>query len=278
MFVRKPNFATTLLLGAACCALLATSCSDDGAPNDAGGDSATTDGTTSDGPTTDSPTADTTPAPDAPSFCKPPTTGLQEITGTPASPYFVRHPVSPSSTTPTVLFLPGGMGSKNLAQLTYGPWLSKGDASRTFRVVMPYAADGNLTDEMTRVVQVLDEVLACYGGDAGKVHLGGTSTGGMSAFALMLTQSSRFATLLGAPGMFAGATSDAALKSALTGKAVYNGYAENDDPNWKNGASATHNRLKGLGLDSTLAEFKGQGHILTDAFDESIFFSWWAAH
>jgi predicted esterase len=256
-----------LILVIALAAALAA-CSDDTAGSDGG---AGTDAGKADAALPD------LPGPDAPTYCKPAGSGLQDITGTPAGPYFVHHPATPASTTPTVLFLPGGSGSNAVATLTYNLWLSGGKKLDQFRVVVPYAADGNFADEVQRSIKVLDEVLACYGGDRSKVHLAGTSNGGVQAYGLMLTEYARFKTLLGAPGLFTSNPSDSALKTALTGRAVYNGVGEIDST-WKSSVSPTHTRLKNLGLDSTYVEFKGQDHILTAAFDESVFFDFWAKH
>ncbi len=52
------------------------------------------------------------------------------------------------------------------------------------------------------ILAVLDEVLAYYGGDAEKIHIAGLSNGGIAAFGAMLLHPERFATLLGAPGLF----------------------------------------------------------------------------
>ena len=47
---------------------------------------------------------------------------LQDVTGTPAGPYFVHHPSEPARL--TVLFMPGGPGTRDLASLTYDLFLA----------------------------------------------------------------------------------------------------------------------------------------------------------
>ncbi|MCA9673367.1 MAG: hypothetical protein KC503_47590 [Myxococcales bacterium] len=267
-----------LLCGAAAAALLlAAGCADD-STNSSADSVARSDSTSgADAGEADAAPADVAAIADHPSFCVAAVAGLHDITGTPASPYYVRHPANPSPSTQTVVFLPGGAGSRNIAELTYQLWLQSGDPQLDFRVVVPYAADGNFTDETQRATSVLDEVLACYGGDASKVHLGGTSNGGVGAFALMLAEHARFATLLGAPGVFS--TSDNnTIKTALTGKAVFNGVGENDAASWKDGVAQTHKLLQSLGVDSTYEVFKGQGHILAAGFDQTVFFKFWSSH
>jgi predicted esterase len=217
-----------------------------------------------------------------PEFCAASGPGLVDVTSTPAGTYFVHHPTSGagldvgSRDVFTIVFIPGGPGSKATAKATYEQWLSRGADLGKYRVVVPYAADGDLTNESERLIDVLDEVLACYGGDANKVHLGGTSNGGRAAFSLMLKHSDRFVTLLGAPGLFASVT-DMQLKDTLAGKAVFNGAGELDD-GWRQQVQATHSRLKGLGLDSEYVELPGQGHILDPRANQEPFFQFWATH
>ena len=85
----------------------------------------------------------------------------------------------------------------------------------------------NFIDEAPRTLAIVNEVLACYGGDPTEVHLAGTSNGGLAAFALMTVHPEYFATLLGVPGAFPvqdPATIDrAVLGRTLAGRAVFNG-------------------------------------------------------
>jgi predicted esterase len=199
---------------------------------------------------------------------------LATVTDTAVGPYLLR--VAPDrGEADVVLFMPGGPGSIDTAMPTYELWLSAGDGLDDFTVVVPYADDGNVQDERERVLSVLDEVLACSCG-SGRVHLGGTSLGGLSAFAMMVESPDRFVTLLGAPGSFDSLDADV-LGSALAGKAVFNGVGE-DDAIWHADVMQTHAVLAGLGIDSTFVEFPGQGHILTQDFDETIFFEFWSSH
>ena len=52
---------------------------------------------------------------------------LQEITGTPAGPYFVHHPAALTARAPTVVFLPGGSGLKRNAQRAWDTILGARD-------------------------------------------------------------------------------------------------------------------------------------------------------
>lgn len=216
-------------------------------------------------------------APQRPAHCVPAKTGtLQEVSSTPAGPYFVHHPMPAKPTAPTVIFLSGGSGSRRSAQRAWDRYLSGGAGVEAFRIVLPYAVDVDFIDEAGRTFKILDEVLACYGGDAAKVHIAGVSNGGLVAFALMLARPERFATLLGAPGAFPGKDPTAWAK-ALAGRVVFNGVGANDE-GWKAEVKATHDALIAMGLESVYVEFAGQGHTVNEEFDESVFFDFWAKH
>ena len=199
---------------------------------------------------------------------------LQDISTTPASAYFVQHPASGGPSTPTVIFLPGGVGSRVIAQRAWANFLSSGTGADQFRLVVPYSEDIDLIDDASRVFSILDEVLACNGGDASQVHIAGTSNGGLAAFALMLARPELFATLLGAPGAFP-ILDPVRLAEALGDRLVFNGVGANDI-GWKTGVMATHDTLVAAGVESVYVEFAGQDHQVSPAFDESVFFEFWA--
>jgi pimeloyl-ACP methyl ester carboxylesterase len=202
---------------------------------------------------------------------------LQDVVGTPASPYFIHHPEQPTDDTPTVIFLPGGAGTRTIARdFIWKNWLSRGRRLDQVRVVIPYVSDGSrmTREEAGRTLRIFEEVLACYGGSRKRVHLAGTSNGGRHAYDLMVTAPGRFASLLGAPGIFADGADDKQLTMALRDRPVYNGVGA-DDADWKPQVQATHERLERLGLRSVYVEFPGQGHIVNEQFDPSGFFDFW---
>jgi pimeloyl-ACP methyl ester carboxylesterase len=189
----------------------------------------------------------------------------------------VHHPSVEGSPVHTVVFLPGGDGRRPLAMATWDLWLSSPSSPDTMRVVVPYSASGDLSAEAERALAILDEVLACYGGDPEKVHLGGSSMGGLAAFDLMLDHHERFATLLGAPGAWErGVTSEAI--ASVRGKAVFNGIGELDSEPWTSEARDIDSRLEEEGIDTRLVVFGGEGHILSPEFDETVFYEFWSAH
>ncbi len=222
------------------------------------------------------------PAPTKVSHCAPAEPGtLQEVLDTDAAPYFVHHPTPDNPDAATVIFLGGGSGKRGSAQRVWENFFASGKGAEAFRVVIPYSIDADYIDEATRTFAVLNEVLWCYGGDPAKVHLAGTSNGGLAAFALMMKRPELFATLFGAPGAFPvqdPTTVDPAVwAEALAGRAVFNGVGANDDA-WKPEVIATHNALAAAGVESVFVEVAGQGHVLTAAFDESVFFDFWSSH
>ena len=126
---------------------------------------------------------------------------------------------------------------------------------------------------------ILDEVLGCFGGDPMRVHLGGTSNGGLMAFALMAKEPQRFATLAGTPGAFPvqdPATVDPRIwAQVLAGRAVFNGVGS-FDAEWRAEVIATHNALAAAGIESVFVEFPGQGHIPGPGFDSRPLRAFWA--
>lgn len=219
------------------------------------------------------------PAPSKPPYCVAPEQGtLQEIIGTPASRYFVHHPAGdPGAAAATVIFLPGGSGLRRNAERVWETMLEGAKGADAFRIVIPYWRDLDLLDDVPHAVAVLDEVLACYGGDPGQVHLAGFSNGGQAAFQLMLEKPQRFATLLGAPGEFPLPTTPADL-AALKGKAVFNGIGELDDEGWHKGVRDAHEALTRVGVESVYAEFTGQRHSAGAGFPKDLLFDFWLRH
>ena len=217
------------------------------------------------------------PAAPRPAYCVGATDEtLQQVTGTPASPYFVHQP-SARGFAGTVVFLPGGSGARRSAQRVWDTFLAGAAGADAFRIVVPYWPDVEMTEDFRRTLAVLDEVLACFGGDARPVHLAGFSNGGHAAFDLMLEHPERFATLLGAPGEFAIGTTGSDLVR-LRGRAVFNGIGQLDDEFWHNGVRDAHQGLIAAGVESVYVEFPGQGHGAGAGFPKDQLFDFWLAH
>lgn len=208
---------------------------------------------------------------------KPESGSLQEVTESPAGPYFVHHPDSPSADTPTVIFLPGGSGTRTIAKdFIWKNWLSRGRRLGEVRVIIPYFPNREhmTRAESVRALRIREEALTCFGGKRERVQLAGTSNGGRHAYFLMTAAPERFASLLGSPGVFPVKIADEALRAALRDKPVYNGVGA-ADPDWKPPVQATQKRLEALGIRAAYVEFPEQGHILDDKFDPSGFFDFW---
>ena len=200
---------------------------------------------------------------------------LQDAPDHPAGPYFLSHPREPGDTTPTVLFLAGGSGGRNSAQYTFELFFMLGSGIGDVRVVLPYATSGSLGDDPERILDIVDEVLACYGGNRDAVHLAGTSNGGLAAFDLTLDHPEPFASLMGVPGVFSSGSATQNL-GALANLRVYNGVGELDT-NWKSEVQRIHEAMVNDGIDATYAEFADQGHVPTPDWDESVLFDFWLA-
>ena len=68
--------------------------------------------------------------------------------------------------------------------------ISYGVGVETFRIIVPDSIDIDFIDDFRCKFSILDEIMECYGGDATKAHIAGTSNGGHAAFALMLMRRS----------------------------------------------------------------------------------------
>lgn len=224
------------------------------------------------------------PSPTRPRQCAPLGNGeLQEVTDSTAAPYFIHRPTvdDHGRGVPTVVFLGGGSGGRSSAQRVWEILFAGRPETSRFQVVLPYSIDVNFIDEAPRTLAIVNEVLACYGGDPSEVHLAGTSNGGLAAFALMAAHPEYFASLLGTPGAFPvqdPATIDpAVLGRTLAGRAVFNGVGARDGE-WKPEVIATHNALARAGVESVFVELPGEGHVLSPTFDPGVFFAFWASH
>lgn len=241
---------------------------------------------------TPTPTQLTTPIPETvvlddpepvatPVYCPPDAAvGLQDVGGTPTSPYFIVHPETGDATTQTIMFVPGGRGSRRGAERVWSRYMAEGMGLEAFRVVIPYAEDFDLLDDTRRVLGIVSELLTCFGGEPGGVHLAGVSNGGLIAFSLMIKSPELFTSLLGAPGAFPTTDPNAwgdvppEWAELLVGKRIFNGVGELD-ADWQPEVQATHESLLAQEVDSVYVEFAGQGHGLDEAFDESVFVEFW---
>ena len=217
------------------------------------------------------------PVPVKADYCEPVIADeLQEVLTTPATSYFMHHPAVISSEVPTVIFLPGGSGNRRVAESVWMNFLWQGEGLHAFRIVVPYSVDLDLFDDVPRVFRIREEVLACFGGDPGKVHIAGTSNEGHMAFYMLMTRAQLIASLLGASGEFPTNQPDR-LVEALSGRAVPNGVGANDE-DWKPGVLGTHKGFIKAGGDSVYVEFAGEGHQVSAEFDETIVFEFWTSH
>lgn len=222
------------------------------------------------------------PQPRKPAECPSPQPGnLQNIASTAAGPYFVHHPSSAGPKTPTVVFLAGGSGRQSAAERIWNVYFAGRPEADSFRVVLPYAVGGDYIDESSRTVDIVAEVLGCFGGDPAEVHLAGASNGGLAAFSVMMKHPEYFATLLGAPGAFPVQNPKTVDKkvwaTALAGRAVFNGVGENDS-DWKKEVIETHNALVAAGIESVFVEFPKQSHVANSQFNPARLFEFWSKH
>ena len=205
---------------------------------------------------------------------------LQEVDGTPAAPYLLRVPPR-AKNAPVVIFLPGGSGTAGGARSVWTRFFADRAEADRFVVVIPYVKEGDLLTDTGRMLVILNEVLRCTGADPQRVHLAGTSNGGLAAFALMSAHPEYFATLLGAPGAFPVPDPSKVKREVwagrLAGRPVFNGVGAMDGE-WNAEVMATHNALAAAGIESRFVEFPGQGHVTNATFDPAAFFEFWSNH
>ncbi len=206
---------------------------------------------------------------------------LQDVTDSAAAPYLIRRPTTVGPGAPTVVFLASGSGGRESAKRVWDVIFAGRSETNGFQIVLPYSIDASFIDEAPRTLAIVNEVLACYGGDPREVHLAGTSNGGLAAFALMTAHPELFAMLLGLPGAFPvqdpGTIDPAVLSHTLAGRAVFNGVGSVDGA-WKSEVIATHDALARAGIESIFVEFPGAGHVLNEGLDPGPLFAFWESH
>lgn len=216
--------------------------------------------------------AEPEPIPDPPSAA----IGLWEVSDGPGAPFLLSPPVNRERHAPVVLFVPGGAGIRDHAMPTFERWLSKGKGREQVWLLVPYTQDGDLSDEGERVQTALRRVIDERASERSPVHLAGTSNGGRSAFRWLLEQPERYTSFLGAPALPAPDPGDEALGNALAQKRVLLAVGS-EDGGWLEESRSLEARLGALGIDCQLMVFEGEGHILSEEFDESVFFEFWLA-
>lgn len=211
--------------------------------------------------------------PDPASDCPTLDGGLWEVDG---YNYWLSQPFESTAQTQTILFLGGGGADKNSVQMNMGGIFANDQESfLQYRVVAPWVGDN---DRAGAAWAALEHAQECFGGDLNRVHLVGHSSGGYVAFEMgaeVVAEDRRFATLTGFPALF-GNESDEQLQEALECVPVLN--ASGADDTWASEVENTHERLDGLGLDSTLMLFEGEGHVPSPQFDPAPIFDWLETH
>lgn len=237
------------------------SAADSPGPGDSPGDSRT------DSPT-DSEPVDTGPWEPA-EGCPEAEDVIQEIDDRPAGPYRILHPIEDDHAGPIVIFLPGGNGSR---EGSMGTWANFFDGDpRGYRIVMPYDTTGDYPSTAPDVGAILDDVLACFGGDPDRVHLAGHSNGGWLVYNdVGREMAARVRTISGLPGYFQSFDAD-----DWAGLAFHNAAGE-DDADWRAAMEDAHERLTDAGIDSQLTIWPDTGHTPGPDWDgrEGMFAFW----
>ena len=216
-------------------------------------------------------TGDTGGVFDPPDWCPPATAGRQEVTDTPASPYYILHPDVANA--PIVLFLPGGPGDRGSAGATWTAFFD--EDSRGYRIVVPYVTEAGYPQTVVPPsAGLLDEVLACFGGDPGRVHLAGHSNGGYLAYNVFGPElADRIITITGAPAYFED------FRQADFGTLAFHNAAGAEDATWLAAMEGAHETLLSKGFESQLTAWAATGHTPGPNWDgREGMFAFWDAH
>jgi pimeloyl-ACP methyl ester carboxylesterase len=196
--------------------------------------------------------------------------GRQEVESDVAGPYLVMHPLGELSG--TVIFMPGSDGSYRSATGTWGAFFD--DDPRGYRLVMPWDESGDYPGTAPPVAELIDEIFACFGGDAARVHLIGHSNGGYLAYNVVGPElADRFVSVTGAPGYFT-----RMKEKQLEGLAFHNAVGENDGT-WVEEMESAHEELLAAGFESELTIWPGQAHTPGRNWDgRDGMFDFWDRH
>ncbi|HJN77394.1 MAG TPA: hypothetical protein QGF58_25950 [Myxococcota bacterium] len=211
-----------------------------------------------------------------PDWCPAPESGRQDVTTTDGSPYYVQHPEGDGLDAPIVVFLPGGNGKGGANGHATASWGAFFDGDpRGYRLVMPYVEGNDYPQtDVPDVEAVLDEVLACFGGDGSRVHLAGHSNGGYLAYNVVGPDlAERFLSITGAPAYFVQFKSN-----KLEGLAFHNSAGETDTA-WLGYMEDAHAQLEDAGFESELTVWPGEGHTPSASWDgRDGMFAFWDEH
>lgn len=185
--------------------------------------------------------------------------------------YWISQPIAGDEHTELILFLGGGGAEEQSVRGNLQGLLQGDERFLDYRIVAPWVGDSDREASAMAAVQAVQD---CFGGDLSRVHLIGHSSGGRVAYSLALEQ--RFSTVVGFPAMFDSGVSDDDLIEGLECEPVLN--AAGSEDSWLGEVQATHERLEGLGLDSTLLVVEGEGHVPGPDFDPGPFYDWLDAH
>ena len=196
--------------------------------------------------------------------------GLYEVKEGVGAPYWVSTVPGGEEPTATIVYLPGGGGSRGSARSGFLAFFgAHHDFVTRYRVLAPFSAQDTFPEEYERTLDIVAEARRCWG--TGPVHLVGHSAGNAAA-ALMAADTSPWRSLSLAPGSFSSAVQGSDFDAMFAAHDLYIGVGELDT-DWRAYSEGLAADLSGRGVDVTLDVWTGTGHVPEPDFDPALLHS-----
>lgn len=163
-------------------------------------------------------------------------------------------------TYPVLLAFPPGPQTRAMVAAGNGYWGAEAQV-RGWVVVSPAAPDGTLFFQGSEqyLPEFVQRIEAIYPPEGGRLHVGGVSNGGISAFRIATMMPERFASITAVPGF--PQTADFEQLDKLTHIPVTMYVGENDT-SWVERMTATEAELQRLGGQVSLTVVPNEGHVI----------------
>jgi len=175
---------------------------------------------------------------------------------------------------PTLLAFPPGGQDRGLVEFGLDEYWLEQARSRGWLVVSPVAPDGKLFFQGSELLipGLLAEIAGVYQPETGRVHLGGISNGGISAFRIASLYPELVASVVTLPGF---PVNDGDLRALDASEFPITMWAGETDTSWVESMLEVDARLRPLGRDVSATVVPGAGHVI--AADEEFLTDIWSA-
>ena len=165
---------------------------------------------------------------------------------------------------PVLLAFPPGGQDDSLVEVGLDKYWAEG-ARRGWIVISVAAPNGELFFQGSELLipSLLDQLASTYPPEGGRIHIGGISNGGLSAFRVVLAHPERYASLVTLPGQpYDTSDNDRVPLLAKEKIPVFLGVGELDTV-WREGSEKTAAALNKAGGKATLVISPGDGHFIS---------------